>query len=56
MFARLFRIQAIEISRAADATASLVQDVSIKHRLPNVTFAKEFLYRVDVIARIDQMS
>ena len=48
-------IQAVEISRAADATAPLVQKMSISHRRPNVTVIEEFLYRADVIIRLDPM-
>ena len=51
----LFGTQAVRISRAADAAASLVQNVSTNHRRPNVTVTKEFLHRADVIARLDQM-
>jgi hypothetical protein len=51
----LIGIQAVEISRAADATAALVQNVSINHRRPNVTVTKEFLCRADIMARLDQM-
>ena len=52
----LFGIQAVEVSQAADATASLVQNMSINHCRSNVTVNKEFLYRADVIVRFDLMS
>jgi hypothetical protein len=45
----LIGIQAVKISRAADATAPLVQNVSINHRRPNVTVAKKFLHGTNVV-------
>lgn len=40
------------VSRAADATVSLVQNISINHWCPNATVTKEFLNRADVVARL----
>ncbi|PQO28491.1 hypothetical protein DTL21_28225 [Bremerella cremea] len=51
----LFRIHAVEISRAAGTTAFLFQNMNINYRRPNATVTKELLYRADALARLDQM-
>ncbi len=45
----------IEVSRTADALSASVEDMSVDHRGPNVTVAKEFLYGADVGTGLDQV-